>query len=143
MQLWQRRRRQDPHSFSPLPRRRLPPSLLPPPPSPGGAFHQKEILAFPCNQFGAQEPAGNAQIKRFAQSKGAKYPLFAKIDVNGNNAHPLYKWLKSQKGTVFGIEVPVKWNFEKFLVGKDGKVIDRYLPTTSPQAIVPDIEKAL
>ena len=77
-----------------------------PPPPPQGL----EVLAFPCNQFGGQEPKSNAEIKAFAQARGAEYPLFAKVDVNGPNAHPLYKWMKAETLAAFGlIEVPVKW----------------------------------
>lgn len=77
-----------------------------PPPPPQGL----EILAFPCNQFGGQEPKSNAEIKAFAQARGAEYPLFAKVNVNGPNAHPLYKWMKAETLAAFGlIEVPVKW----------------------------------
>jgi len=92
-----------------------------------------EVLAFPCNQFGAQEPGTEAEIKEFAQGKyGAKFPLFSKIDVNGPNTHPLYEYLKGVKG---GLLPDIKWNFGKFLVGKDGKVVERYAPTDSPSSI--------
>ncbi|KAF3950732.1 hypothetical protein CMV_023552 [Castanea mollissima] len=101
-----------------------------------------EILAFPCNQFGAQEPGSNEQILEFACTRfKAEFPIFDKVDVNGNNAAPLYKFLKSSKGGIFGDSI--KWNFSKFLVDKDGNVIDRYAPTTSPLSIEKDVKKAL
>jgi len=96
-----------------------------------------EVLAFPCNQFGGQEPGSNAEVKAFAQSKGAKYPLFAKVDVNGPSADPLFVWLKEAQGELGGNDI--KWNFGKFLVNKEGKAIKRYPPTTSPNAIASDI----
>lgn len=100
-----------------------------------------EVLAFPCNQFGKQENGTAAEIKAFAASKGANFPLFAKINVNGGEAEPLYKWLKSEKG---GFLVDgIKWNFTKFLVDREGQVVGRYGPTTKPNAIAGDIEKAL
>lgn len=99
------------------------------------------ILAFPCNQFGNQEPGTNAEIKEFALARGAKYDLFAKIQVNGNDAHPLYKFLKrKQKGT-FGNAI--KWNFSKFLCDKNGIPVARYAPTKDPLSCVSDIEKYL
>lgn len=100
-----------------------------------------EVLAFPCNQFGGQEPAPEAEIKAFAQGFGAKFPLFSKIDVNGKNTHPLYTWLKTEKRGTMGDDI--KWNFAKFLVGKDGLPHERYSPPTNPLTIVPDIEKYL
>ncbi|KAL9249599.1 putative phospholipid hydroperoxide glutathione peroxidase [Drosera capensis] len=101
-----------------------------------------EILAFPCNQFGAQEPGTNDQIVEFACTRfKAEYPIFDKVDVNGNSAAPLYKYLKSSKGGLFGDGI--KWNFTKFLVDKEGKVVDRYAPTTSPSSIEKDIKKLL
>ncbi|KAL9252001.1 putative phospholipid hydroperoxide glutathione peroxidase [Drosera capensis] len=101
-----------------------------------------EILAFPCNQFGAQEPGTNDQILEFACTRfKAEYPIFDKVDVNGNSAAPLYKYLKSGKGGLFGDGI--KWNFTKFLVDKEGKVVDRYAPTTSPSSIEKDIKKLL
>ncbi|GMY30303.1 probable phospholipid hydroperoxide glutathione peroxidase isoform X2 [Fagus crenata] len=101
-----------------------------------------EILAFPCNQFGAQEPGNNEQILEFACTRfKAEYPIFDKVDVNGDNATPLYKFLKSSKGSIFGDKI--KWNFSKFLVDKDGKVVDRYAPTTSPLSIEKDVKKLL
>lgn len=103
------------------------------------------VLGFPCNQFGAQEPGSDAEIKKFAQGKGAKFPLFSKIDVNGPNAHPLYVKLKTEASnktlmSMFGEDI--KWNFGKFLIS-NGKVIKRYEPTTSPKAILPDIQAAI
>uniref|UniRef100_A0A0E0KTR0 Glutathione peroxidase n=1 Tax=Oryza punctata TaxID=4537 RepID=A0A0E0KTR0_ORYPU len=101
-----------------------------------------EILAFPCNQFGGQEPGSNEEIVQFACTRfKAEYPIFDKVDVNGNNAAPLYKYLKSNKGGLFGDSI--KWNFSKFLVDKEGRVVDRYAPTTSPLSIEKDIKKLL
>ncbi|XP_064964984.1 probable phospholipid hydroperoxide glutathione peroxidase 6, mitochondrial [Musa acuminata AAA Group] len=100
-----------------------------------------EILAFPCNQFAGQEPGNNEEIVEFACTRfKAEYPIFDKVDVNGSNAAPLYKF-KSSKGGLFGDGI--KWNFTKFLVDKDGHVIDRYAPTTSPLSIEKDIKKVL
>lgn len=99
-----------------------------------------EVLAFPCNQFGGQEPGTNAEIQAFAKSKGARYPVFAKIEVNGDGADPLYKFLKAAGG---GILQDIKWNFSKFLCDADGKVVKRYPPTTSPLSFVDDIEALL
>ncbi|KAK3128569.1 hypothetical protein QOZ80_6BG0463560 [Eleusine coracana subsp. coracana] len=101
-----------------------------------------EILAFPCNQFGAQEPGSNPQIKQFACTRfKAEFPIFDKVDVNGPNTAPIYKFLKSSAGGFLGDLV--KWNFEKFLVDKNGKVVERYPPTTSPFQIEKDIQKLL
>ncbi|XP_051130031.1 probable phospholipid hydroperoxide glutathione peroxidase [Andrographis paniculata] len=101
-----------------------------------------EILAFPCNQFGSQEPGTNEEIQQFACTRfKAEYPVFGKIDVNGSNADPLYKYLKSAKGGFLGDGI--KWNFTKFLVDKDGHVVNRYAPTTSPMSIEKDIKKLL
>ncbi|KAM6587868.1 hypothetical protein CsatA_010473 [Cannabis sativa] len=101
-----------------------------------------EILAFPCNQFGAQEPGSNEEIVEFACTRfKAEYPIFNKVDVNGDNAAPIYKYLKSSKGGLFGDGI--KWNFSKFLVDKEGKVVDRYAPTTSPLSIEKDVKKLL
>ena len=102
-----------------------------------------EILAFPCNNFGSQEPGTNEEIKKFAEERGATYPLFAKLECdNGNITHPLYKYLKESlpNGILGG---GLKWNFAKFLCDKDGIPVQRYLPVTSPKAIIPDIEKLL
>jgi len=93
-----------------------------------------EILAFPCNQFGGQEPGTNLQIKSFATSRyGAQFQLFEKINVNGPQAVDVYKWMKSRKKDVIGSGI--KWNFAKFLIGPDGQVAERYMPTTDPTAI--------
>ncbi|XP_008790648.1 probable phospholipid hydroperoxide glutathione peroxidase [Phoenix dactylifera] len=101
-----------------------------------------EILAFPCNQFAGQEPGSNEEIQEVACTRfKAEFPIFDKIEVNGKNAAPLYKFLKSQKGGLFGDGI--KWNFSKFLVAKDGKVMERYAPTTSPLKIEKDIKKLL
>jgi glutathione peroxidase len=101
-----------------------------------------EVLAFPCNQFGAQEPGDAEEIRNFCSlTYDVSFPLFAKIDVNGSNADPLWKHLKSQKGGLLGDSI--KWNFTKFLVDRDGRVAERYAPTTRPEAIEADIEKLL
>ncbi|XP_072983915.1 probable phospholipid hydroperoxide glutathione peroxidase isoform X2 [Typha latifolia] len=101
-----------------------------------------EILAFPCNQFGAEEPGTNEEIAQFACTRfKAEFPIFDKVDVNGGNAAPIYKFLKSSKGGMFGDSI--KWNFAKFLVDKEGNVVDRYAPTTSPSSIEKDIKKLL
>ena len=101
------------------------------------------ILGFPCNQFGQQEPGDAAEIASFCRlTYDVKFPMFAKIDVNGADAHPLYKWLKGQAKGLLGSE-GIKWNFTKFLVDRDGRVVDRYAPTTKPEAIRADIEKLL
>ncbi|KAM0939170.1 putative phospholipid-hydroperoxide glutathione peroxidase [Dioscorea sansibarensis] len=101
-----------------------------------------EILAFPCNQFGSQEPGSNAQIKQFACTRfKAEFPIFDKIDVNGPNTAPVYQFLKSSAGGFLGDVI--KWNFEKFLLDKNGKVIERYPPTTSPFQIEKNIRKLL
>lgn len=100
------------------------------------------ILGFPCNQFGAQESGSNKDIKSFATSKyGVKFPLMSKVDVNGSTADPLFTWLKKEKGGILNSDI--KWNFTKFLVNKDGKVVGRYGSTTPPSAIEADIVKAL
>ena len=102
-----------------------------------------EVLGFPCNQFGAQEPGTEKQIESFCElNYGVKFPLFAKIDVNGDGAAPLYKYLKKEKPGLLGSEA-IKWNFTKFLVDRKGRVIERYAPNVEPQAIAPDIEKLL
>lgn len=101
-----------------------------------------EILAFPCNQFGGQEPGSNSEIKQFACTKfKAEFPIFDKVDVNGPNTAPVYQFLKSSAGGFLGDLI--KWNFEKFLVDKNGKVVERYPPTTSPFQIEKDIQKLL
>eukprot|EP00250_Pteridium_aquilinum_P019626 c24499_g2_i1 orf=328-825(-) len=102
-----------------------------------------EILAFPCNQFGGQEPGSNEEIQEFACTRfKAEYPIFDKVDVNGSNASPLYKFLKSSKGGgIFGDAI--KWNFAKFLVNREGEVVERFAPTTAPSKIEKDIKKYL
>ena len=102
-----------------------------------------EILGFPSNQFGAQEPGNEAEIAQFCElNYGVKFPLFAKIDVNGSDAAPLYQYLKKAKPGLLGSEA-IKWNFTKFLVDRKGKVVERYAPNVEPQAIAGDIEKLL
>ncbi|ARS27133.1 glutathione peroxidase [Sphingomonas sp. KC8] len=101
------------------------------------------VLGFPCNQFGAQEPGDEAEIANFCTLKyDVKFPMFAKIDVNGDTAHPLYKYLKNQAKGVLGTE-GIKWNFTKFLVSRDGTVVDRFAPTTKPEDLRGAIEKLL
>jgi len=101
------------------------------------------ILGFPCNQFGAQEPGSETEIEQFCQvNYGVKFPMFGKIDVNGSNAHPLYKFLTSEKPGILGLEA-IKWNFTKFLIDKDGNPVKRYAPNTKPVDIAGDIEKLL
>jgi len=101
-----------------------------------------EILGFPCNQFGAQEPGSADEIGEFCQiNYGVSFKMFEKIDVNGANTHPIFKFLKEEKGGILGDDI--KWNFTKFLVGKDGNVIKRYAPTTVPADLKDDVEKAL
>ncbi|MEO5663031.1 MAG: glutathione peroxidase [Nocardioides sp.] len=100
------------------------------------------ILGFPCDQFGHQEPAGEDEIADFCERNfGVDFPLFAKVDVNGKGAHPLYKWLRKQKGGLLGGRI--NWNFTKFLIGRDGEVISRHSPTTEPAKLADEIEKAL
>jgi glutathione peroxidase len=104
------------------------------------------VLGFPCNQFGAQEPGNEAEIAQFCESKyDVSFPIFAKIDVNGPNAHPLYEYLKSEQSGLFGVIGldGVKWNFTKFLVDRTGKVVGRYAPGTEPSKLAPEIEKLL
>lgn len=102
-----------------------------------------EILGFPCNQFGAQEPGNETQIEQFCElNYGVTFPLFAKIEVNGAAAAPLYQHLKKAKPGLLGSEA-IKWNFTKFLVDRKGAVVERYAPNTEPEAIVADIEKLL
>ena len=101
------------------------------------------ILGFPCNQFGKQEPGDASEIGAFCQKNyGVSFPMFEKIDVNGAEAAPLFNDLKSQAPGVMGTKA-IKWNFTKFLVGRDGKVIDRYAPTSKPESLRADIERAL
>lgn len=102
-----------------------------------------EILAFPCNQFGAQEPGDAEEIKNFCSlTYNVSFPLFQKVDVNGDNTHPLYSYLKKEEKGILGTEA-IKWNFTKFLVDKNGKVIERYAPKTEPKDLEKDIEKLL
>lgn len=101
------------------------------------------VLGFPCNQFGGQEPGSNEQIRNFCSlNYGVTFPVMDKIEVNGAGAHPLYVHLKAAAPGALGSEA-IKWNFTKFLVDRDGGVISRYAPATKPEALVPDIEKAL
>ena len=101
------------------------------------------VLGFPCNQFGAQDPGSNATIAEFSQlNYGVSFPMMAKIDVNGAQAAPLYQWLCAEAPGLLGSKA-IKWNFTKFLVGKDGAVIKRYAPTDTPQSLAADIEAAL
>lgn len=100
------------------------------------------VLGFPCNQFGAQEPGDEAEIANFCKlTYAVDFPMFAKVDVNGQDAHPLFTWLKGEKKGLLGGKI--KWNFTKFLIGRDGEVVDRYAPTTKPAELTKDIEKAL
>lgn len=102
-----------------------------------------EVLGFPCNQFGAQEPGSEHEIAQFCQLRfGVSFPMFAKIDVKGAHAHPLYRYLTAARPGVLGLRA-IKWNFTKFLVGRDGTVIDRYAPSTKPEALAHAIERAL
>ncbi len=97
------------------------------------------VLGFPCNQFGGQEPGDEAEIKTFCESKyDVTFPLFAKIDVNGEHAHPLYRYLKAAEPGLLGSEA-IKWNFTKFLVGRDGTVLERYAPKNTPERIEKDL----
>ena len=101
------------------------------------------VLGFPSNQFGEQEPGPESEIAEFCEvNYGVTFPMFAKVDVNGDSAHPLFKYLTSTKKGLLGSQA-IKWNFTKFLVGRDGTVIERYAPTTKPEDIAADIEKAL
>jgi len=102
-----------------------------------------EVLGFPCNQFGAQEPGTEKEIESFCElNYGVSFPLFSKIEVNGDNAAPLYKYLKKEKPGLLGTEA-IKWNFTKFLVDRKGKVVERYGSNVEPQAITADVEKLL
>ena len=101
------------------------------------------ILGFPCNQFGQQEPGGPEEIGAFCQMNyGVSFPMFDKIDVNGPKAHPLYQYLKNEQPGVLGTK-NIKWNFTKFLVDRDGKVVDRFAPMTKPEDIEKSIAKVL
>ena len=102
-----------------------------------------EILGFPCNQFGAQEPGSDNDIAEFCKVNfGVSFPLFSKIDVNGENAHPLYKELKSSAKGILGTEA-IKWNFTKFLISRDGEEVTRYAPKDSPESLINKIEELL
>ena len=104
------------------------------------------VLGFPCNQFGAQEPGTEAEIAQFCElNYGVSFPMFAKIDVNGPQAHPLYQFLKSEKSGIFGVLgfEAIKWNFTKFLVDRSGDVVARFAPSTTPAELGPAVEKLL
>ncbi len=101
------------------------------------------VLGFPCNQFGAQDKGSNGEISEFCQlNYGVSFPMMAKIDVNGSDAHPLYQWLVKEAPGFLGTKA-IKWNFTKFLIGKDGQVLKRYAPTDTPASLAHDIEAAL
>ena len=101
------------------------------------------VLGFPCDQFGHQEPGDETEIRNFCSlNYDVSFPMFAKIDVNGSKAHPLYEWLKQQKSGLLGIGA-IKWNFTKFLVDREGNVVKRYAPTDKPESIAKDVEKLL
>ena len=101
------------------------------------------VLGFPCDQFGHQEPGDNAQIAEFCDTTfKISFPMFAKIDVNGPATSPVFEWLKKEKTGLLGTEA-IKWNFTKFLIGRDQKVVDRYAPSTRPMALRDDIKQAL
>lgn len=101
------------------------------------------VLGFPCNQFGAQEPGDDAEVKNFCElTYKVKFPMFSKIEVNGPGTHPLYAYLKSQEKGFLGTE-GIKWNFTKFLIDSKGAVVDRFAPQTKPQDLEKDIEKLL
>ncbi len=113
------------------------------------ALHQTDgkkglvVLGFPCNQFGAEDAGENAEIAEFCQlNYGVSFPMMAKIDVNGDAAHPLYQWLSAEAPGLLGSK-SIKWNFTKFLVAKDGTVLKRYAPTDTPESMSDDIEAAL
>jgi glutathione peroxidase len=101
------------------------------------------VLGFPCNQFGAQDPGSNDEISSFCQlNYGVSFPMMAKVDVNGAGATPLFQWLTAEAPGLLGSKA-IKWNFTKFLVGKDGQVLKRYAPTDTPASLAKDIEAAL
>jgi glutathione peroxidase len=101
------------------------------------------VMGFPCNQFGNQEPGNEAEIQNFCSlNYNVTFPMFARIEVNGNNAHPLYRHLKSAKKGILGTEA-IKWNFTKFLVGLDGTVLKRYAPTDTPEKIAGDLAELM
>jgi glutathione peroxidase len=102
-----------------------------------------EVIGFPCNQFGGQDPASNAEIGAFCQKNyGVNFTMMEKIDVNGDQAHPIYQWLKQEATGILGSEA-IKWNFTKFLIGKKGLVLKRYAPLDKPEKLARDIETAL
>ena len=102
-----------------------------------------EVMAFPCNQFGGQEPGSADEIAEFCKVNfGLSFPLMAKVEVNGTGEAPLYSWLKSGAPGLMGTK-SIKWNFTKFLIGRDGKVVRRYAPTDKPESLEKDIEKLL
>jgi glutathione peroxidase len=102
-----------------------------------------EVLGFPCNQFGDQEPGSEDEIAAFCERNyGVTFPMFAKVDVNGERAAPLYKWLKKEKPGLLGSEA-IKWNFTKFLIDREGKVVARYAPKDTPESLQDDIKKLL
>ena len=101
------------------------------------------VVGFPCNQFGAQDKGSNEEIAEFCQlNYGVSFPMMAKIEVNGAGAHPLYRWLTKEAPGVLGTQA-IKWNFTKFLIGKDGHIVKRYAPTDTPQSLAKDLEAAL
>jgi glutathione peroxidase len=101
------------------------------------------VLGFPCNQFGGQDPGSNDEIASFCQiNYGVSFPMMAKVDVNGAGADPLYQWLTAEAPGLLGSK-SIKWNFTKFLVGRDGQVLRRYAPTDTPESLVEDIQAAL
>ena len=101
------------------------------------------VLGFPCNQFGSQDPGSNDQIASFCQvNYGVSFPMMSKIDVNGTQAHPLYQWLVKEAPGILGTKA-IKWNFTKFLIGRDGQVLGRYAPTDTPKSLDDDIQRAL
>jgi len=107
-------------------------------------YHEQgfEILGFPCNQFGNQDPGSDEEIESFCQmSYNVTFPMFSKIDVNGENAHPLYKYLTNEAKGILSNQI--KWNFTKFLVNRNGEVVDRFAPQTKPNKLKEDIEKQL
>ncbi len=102
-----------------------------------------EVLGFPCNQFGGQEPGNAEEIEQFCKVNfGVTFPLMAKVEVNGSDASPLFDWMKSEKTGLMGTTA-IKWNFTKFLIDREGNVVKRYAPTDKPEAIAKDIEKLL
>jgi len=101
------------------------------------------VVGFPCNQFGSQDPGSNAEIGQFCERNyGVSFPMMSKVDVNGSQADPLFKWLTTEAPGLLGIKA-IKWNFTKFLVGKDGRVVKRYAPQDAPESLSKDIEAAL